>query len=119
MKKLPPFVFIAPQSDASGAGFVLHTTKAPYYYAKVLKFKTEDEFGLVNYVNANSPLVHSQIGNYNIILAFGGSLEGNKLRLTAGKQWQEELQTLFDAMGVWYEEEKIKSNLGYYKRFLL
>lgn len=117
MKQLPPFVFIAPQSDAPGAGFVL-STSPPYYYAKVLKWDPRDEFAIVNYVNANNPIVYKQVGEYNLILAFTSSLEGYKIR-ASDENWKEPLQKLFDSMAAWYLKEKINSNPGYYKRYLI
>lgn len=117
MKKLPPFVFIAPQTDAPGAGFVL-STEPPFYYSKIIKFSNKDDFGIINYVNANNPLVFKQIGEYSIILAFAGSLEGYKVRVSS-ENWKEELQNIFNNMAAWFEKEKIENNPGYYKRYLI
>lgn len=42
----PPFLFIEPQGPLTGAGFIL-CTSPPFYFAKVHKFRTQEEMNIV------------------------------------------------------------------------
>jgi len=115
---LPKFVFIVPNKNAPemGAGYILRT-KDPFELGRVIKVNPSP-FAEVEYKNQFKPLILSRIDGYSIFIVYAGQLFGNKVRVT-GADWEAELQKIYDQMALFFYEEKILNNPGYYKRYKL
>lgn len=116
--KLPDHVFITPNKNdpSMGSGFVLSTQK-PFYLGRIIKVLPTPYFATDYKVQFN-PLVFSIVDGYSILIAFAGNLAGYRVEVS-GHDWEAELQKVFDKMATYFYEEKIKNNLGYYKRYKL
>ena len=115
--KLPKFVFIAPNisEPSMGAGFVL-CTKEPYYLGRIIKL-SPGPYSILNYKNEFKPLVYAVVDGYSIVITFAGNLSGYKVRVNSN-EWEKDLQSVYEKMAVWFYEEKILNNAGYYKRYI-
>ena len=113
--KLPEFVFIAPSKSVPemGAGFVLNC-RSPFYLGRIIKVLPTPFFA-VEYKNQFNPLIISEIDGYSILISFAGNLAGYRVEVNSAN-WETELQNIYNKMAVWFYEEKILNNLGYYKR---
>ncbi len=114
---LPPFVFIAPNISESwmGCGYILHTAVEPFYLIKIYRYKANAEADAYLLTKSNKALAFKQIIGYNIYLEFYSSLTG-MLRVK-GKQWEDDIEQLLEAAAVWYRNEKIENNEGFYRKF--
>jgi len=116
LKMLPNYVFIVPNKDAPdmGAGFILHT-KQPFELGRVVKLNPSP-FAFTEYKNKFNPLIMAEVPGYSILIAFAGNLFGNKVQVS-GKDWEAELQKIYNEMAQFFLDEKVNNNVGYYKRY--
>lgn len=99
-----------------GAGYILHT-REPFELGRVIKVQPSP-FAEIEYKNQFKPLILSRIDGYSVFIAYAGNLFGNKVRVT-GANWEEELQEIFNQMALFFYNEKIINNPGYYRRYKL
>jgi hypothetical protein len=106
---LPAFLFIEPQADIKGAGFLL-STEHPYTFLKIWTFKDDNDFA--SHAEKYADYAFVDIDGYNIGLSFIQCLDAS-LRLKP-----ERIYNSLFAGAKYYFAAKIQPNLGYYKRYL-
>lgn len=105
--QLPKFV-----TFKEGNVFILQT-RFPNYIGRVCKFS--DDYGLWHYLHLSPPLAYQEILGYRILVAFAGTMEGN--RVLAHGEMENEVAKLLEQMAEFYLLKRIMADEKRYLKY--